>query len=73
LDISISITPEICIEVKSTGNSYYELEFKKALYFRVGAMKVWLCNEESKMTFYKKKEELIESLFVPNFPKQIKR
>lgn len=72
-EISASIAPEICIEVKSTGNSFYELEFKKALYFQVGAMEVWLCNEEGKMTFYNKKGELIESLLVPNFPKQIKR
>lgn len=72
-EVSASIAPEICIEVKSTGNSMDELEFKKKLYLEAQAMEVWLCNEEGKMTFYNKQGELNKSLLVPDFPKEIKR
>jgi hypothetical protein len=32
-EVSLSISPEICIEVKSIGNTWGEMEFKKNLYF----------------------------------------
>jgi len=37
-EVSASIAPEICIEVKSIGNTLEEMEFKKKLYFQAQAM-----------------------------------
>jgi len=72
-EVSASIAPEVCIEVKSSGNTLDEMEFKKKLYFAAQALEVWLCNEQGQMKFYNEQSELPESLLVPNFPLQIKR
>jgi Uma2 family endonuclease len=72
-EISASIAPEICIEVKSIGNTLGEMEFKKKLYFEAQALEVWLCNEKGTIKFYNEQGELEQSLLVPDFPKQIKR
>jgi Uma2 family endonuclease len=71
--ISASIAPEICIEVKSTGNTLDEMEFKKKLYFAAQALEVWICNEQGEMAFFDQQSELAQSLLVPDFPKRIKR
>ena len=72
-EVSASIAPEICIEVKSIGNTLEEMEFKKKLYFEAQAMEVWICNEQGEITFYNEQNELTQSLLVPHFPTQIKR
>jgi Uma2 family endonuclease len=72
-EVSASISPEICIEVKSIGNTLEEMEFKKKLYFEAQAMEVWICHEQGEITFYNEQNELTQSLLVPYFPKQIKR
>jgi len=72
-EVSASIAPEICIEVKSIGNTFGEMEFKKNLYFEAHALEVWLCNEQGKIKFYNEQGELAQSLLVPSFPNQIKR
>ncbi|MEL4898263.1 Uma2 family endonuclease [Crocosphaera sp. Alani8] len=72
-EVSASIAPEICIEVKSVGNSLDELQFKKNLYLEAQALEVWLCDEEGKIKFYDSQGELDNSLLVPEFPKEIKR
>ena len=51
-EVSASIAPEICIEVKSIGNTLDEMEFKKKLYFEAQAMEVWICHEQGDITFY---------------------
>ncbi|AFZ58300.1 Uma2 family endonuclease [Anabaena cylindrica FACHB-243] len=73
-EVSASIAPEICIEVKSIGNTVDQMEFKKKLYFEAQAIEVWLCNEQGEIKFYNEQHgELPQSLLVPDFPKQIKR
>ncbi|MGM3308319.1 Uma2 family endonuclease [Anabaena sp. WFMT] len=72
-EISASIAPEICIEVKSTGNTLDEMEFKKQLYLEAQAIEVWLCNEQGQIRFYNEQGELEKSLLFPDFPNQIKR
>lgn len=72
-EVSASIAPEICIEVKSSGNSLEEMEFKQKLYLEAKAIEVWICNEQGEMKFYNEQGELEQSLLVPTFPKQIKR
>jgi Uma2 family endonuclease len=71
--VSASVAPEICIEVKSSGNTLDEMEFKQRLYFEAGAIEVWICNEQGQITFYNDRNELAQSLLVPNFPNQIER
>jgi Uma2 family endonuclease len=56
-EVSASIAPEICIEVKSIGNTLEEMEFKKKLYFEAQAMEVWICNEQGEITFYNEQNE----------------
>ena len=72
-ETSASIAPEICIEVKSVGNSLDELQFKKKLYLEAQALEVWLCDEEGQIKFYNQQGELNQSVLVPGFPKQIKK
>lgn len=72
-EVSASIAPEICVEVKSSGNTLGEIEFKKKLYFAAQCLEVWLCNEQGEMSFYNKESELTNSLLIPQFPKQIQR
>jgi Uma2 family endonuclease len=72
-EVSASIAPEICIEVKSSGNTLEEMEFKQRLYFEAGAIEVWICNEQGQITFSNDRSELSQSLLVPNFPNQIER
>ncbi|WP_448270161.1 Uma2 family endonuclease [Nostoc sp. DSM 114159] len=72
-EVSASIAPEICVEVKSTGNTLEEMEFKRNLYLEAQAVEVWLCNEQGQMTFYNEQGELEQSLLVSKFPRQIKR
>jgi Uma2 family endonuclease len=71
--VSASIAPEICIEVKSSGNTLDEMEFKKKLYFEAQALEVWICDEQGQMTFWNEKNELVQSVLVPDFPLQIQR
>jgi Uma2 family endonuclease len=71
--VSASIAPEICIQVKSSGNTLEEMEFKEKLYFEAGAIEVWICNEQGQITFSNNRNELAQSLLVPNFPNQIER
>ncbi|MEH2300714.1 MAG: Uma2 family endonuclease [Nostoc sp.] len=71
--VSASIAPEICVEVKSSGNTFDEMEFKKSLYLEAKAIEVWLCSEQGQMKFYNEQGELEQSLLIPEFPKQIKR
>ena len=72
-EVSPSIAPEICVEVKSSGNTLDEMEFKKNLYLEAKAIEVWLCSEQGQMKFYNEQGELEQSLLIPEFPKQIKR
>ncbi|MGK7933952.1 MAG: Uma2 family endonuclease [Microcystaceae cyanobacterium] len=70
-EVSASIAPEICIEVKSTGNPIEELLHKKDLYLSAQAIEVWLCDEQGYMTFYNQQGQLETSLLVKDFPQKI--
>jgi Uma2 family endonuclease len=70
-ETAASSAPEICIEVKSAGNTMAELHEKKALYFQVGAQEVWLCSQKGEISFFNVTGQLEYSELVPLFPKQI--
>ncbi|MEB3160720.1 MAG: Uma2 family endonuclease, partial [Synechocystis sp.] len=70
-EVSASIAPEICVEVKSSSNT--SVSFKCQLYLEAQASEVWLCNEQGKISFYNQSGPLEKSLLVPDFPAQIQR
>jgi Uma2 family endonuclease len=70
-EYDVPIAPEICIEVLSPGNSGGEMKSKLALYFRAGAVEVWICDNIGQMRFYERNGELDHSRLVPTFPKSI--
>ena len=70
-EVQCSIAPEICIEVISDSNTDQEMNQKKALYFAMGALEVWICSEHGYMKFYDADGELSASILAPNFPRQI--
>ncbi|MCK4494582.1 MAG: Uma2 family endonuclease [Methylococcales bacterium] len=66
-----SVAPEICIEVLSDNNTKQEMKEKRALYFASGALEVWLCNQQGKLTFYNTDGKLKKSMLAPKFPSHI--
>jgi Uma2 family endonuclease len=66
--------PEICVEVLSPGNTEAELREKSALYFDAGAVEVWHCAADGKLTFFGAgmDEPLQASKLCPDFPAQIR-
>ena len=70
-EVQCSIAPEICVEVISDSNNDQEMNQKKALYFAIGALEVWICSEHGCMKFYDTDGELAASILAPNFPRQI--
>ncbi|MBM3878468.1 MAG: Uma2 family endonuclease [Verrucomicrobia bacterium] len=44
--------PEICVEVRSPGNTEAEIEEKTALYLDAGAKEVWIGSASGAMTFF---------------------
>ncbi len=49
---SLTIAPEICVEILSNSNTHEEMQGKMQLYFAAGAQEVWLCDEDGRMEFY---------------------
>ncbi|MCK5729078.1 MAG: Uma2 family endonuclease [Methylococcales bacterium] len=66
-----SVAPEICIEVLSDSNTKKEMKEKRALYFASGALEVWLCSQQGKLTFYNMDGKLKNSMLAPKFPTHI--
>ena len=52
------ISPEICVEIISAGNTQKEMQEKRALYFESGAKEVWLCDENGDMSFFNTQQQL---------------
>ncbi|TVR67385.1 MAG: Uma2 family endonuclease [Candidatus Competibacteraceae bacterium] len=63
--------PEIVVEVASPGNRVAELVEKRTLYFEKGAKEVWICEETGTMLFYRVDGKLAESVFCPDFPRNV--
>lgn len=60
--------PELVIEVLSKGNTTAELEEKRRLYLRGGALEAWTCDTDERMTFFGADGEMRASGLVPSFP-----
>jgi Uma2 family endonuclease len=65
--------PEICVEVRSPGNTDVEIREKSSLYFDAGAKEVWHCSVSGAMTFLAAEtmEPLGNSHLCAEFPSQI--
>ena len=46
------VAPEICVEVISPSNSKAEMQEKIKLYLEQGAIEVWLCDQQGKISYY---------------------
>lgn len=66
----VPFAPAICVEIKSPGNSWAELDEKKALYFEAGANEVWVCDEEGRLNYFQSagNRALEKSELCPGFP-----
>ena len=60
--------PEICVEVKSPGNTMGELMEKKDLYLQAGAGEVWIREQSGGMLFFGAEGALERSELCPEFP-----
>lgn len=59
--------PEICVEIKSPGNSKAEMEEKIRLYLEKGALEVWIVDEQAKVNFYTHTGKIKKSKIAENF------
>jgi Uma2 family endonuclease len=67
-----SIAPQICIEVTSSSNTEAEILEKRALYFAAGAIEVWVCDEDGRVTFHGTAGALKRSALCPKFPRRVR-
>ena len=59
--------PEICVELKSPGNSKAEMEEKTRLYLEKGALEVWIVDEYGKANFFSHTGKIKKSKIAENF------
>lgn len=59
--------PEICVEVKSPGNSKAEMEEKIRLYLEKGASEVWIVDEYGKANFFSHTGKIKKSKITEGF------
>jgi Uma2 family endonuclease len=59
--------PEICVEVKSPGNSKAEMKEKIRLYLEKGASEVWIVDEHGKVDFYTHTGKIQKSKLAEDF------
>ncbi len=65
------LAPEICVEVRSPGNTGEEMRGKLEAYFSAGALEVWFCGEDGQMFFHAPEGPLERSQLCPKFPLRV--
>ena len=70
---SLSIAPEICVEVQSWSNTMAELEEKRRLYAAKGCVEFWTCAGDGQIRFQRAPDgvRLAQSAICPSFPTEI--
>lgn len=65
--------PEICVEILSPANTDAEIQEKIRLSFDAGALEVWICALDGKMSFFEHSGagSLQKSKLCPDFPSRI--
>lgn len=69
---SCSIAPEICVQVASASNSQLEIDEKRELYLAAGALEVWFCAADGRVTFNDAHGRLQRSGLCPKFPSRVR-
>lgn len=59
--------PEICVEIKSPGDSRAEMEEETRLYLEKGAREVWIADEKGKVNFFSHTGEIRQSKIAADF------
>lgn len=67
-ETAFSAVPEVCVEVRSPSNA---IEEKTKLYFKHGALEVWICDEHDEMRFIGPSGDLSRSILFPQFPQRV--
>ena len=67
-EASCSIAPEICVEVRSPGNSNAEIALKRDLYLKAVAREYWVCDQAGRLQFFNSTGEIAKSGLCPQFP-----
>jgi Uma2 family endonuclease len=67
-EVSCSVAPEVCVEVRSPGNSNSEISFKRDLYLKAGAREYWVCDLTGRMEFFDASGKIVKSKLCPEFP-----
>ena len=70
-EMACSSAPEICVEVRSASHSQGEMNQKMALYFEAGALEVWFCGEDGRLSFYSPGGRLDRSRIFADFPNRV--
>lgn len=70
-EISCSIAPEICVEVRSPGNTNAEIDFKRSLYLTAGAKEYWVCDLAGCLWFFDSRGAIAKSILCPQFPERL--
>jgi Uma2 family endonuclease len=70
-EVSCSVAPEICVEVRSPGNSNAEIAFKRELYLKAGAREYWVCDQTGGLQFFDSTGQIAKSGLCPLFPESI--
>jgi Uma2 family endonuclease len=65
---ALMVAPKICVEVISPTNTRKEITEKREAYLRAGALEVWICDRNSRMTFFNHEGPLQHSQLCPDFP-----
>jgi Uma2 family endonuclease len=73
--LGLEEAPEICVEILSPRNRKREMEEKKALLFAAGAIEVWHCDGQGRMTFFTGPDTSgsERSALCPAFPAHVKK
>ncbi len=58
--------PEICVEIKSPGNSRAEMDGKIRLYLEKGALEAWIVDESAKINLHTHTGKMRTSKLAPN-------
>ena len=62
-NICATSAPELCIEILSRSNTMLEMQEKISLYLEVGAIEVWLIDQQGLIRFFNAEGEQQQSCF----------
>jgi len=65
------VMPELCVEVRSEGNTDAEMREKRQLYLEEGAQEVWVCDADGRLRFFDAEGERDRSVLAPDCPPMV--